>query len=58
MWDEIAIIPEHCLSVYFGFFVEIHLLESSKLELYDWYLRNYSLMIYFLRNTIQRVDGF
>ena len=29
----------------FVFFVKIHLLESYKLELYDWYFRSYSLRI-------------
>ena len=29
----------------FGFFVKIHLLESSKLNFYDLYFRSYLLMI-------------
>ena len=54
----------------FGFFVNIHLLESLKLELYDLYFRVYSKVMLFSKcgvnldtvriilDTILCVDGF
>ena len=48
-------IPTHpktiCFFPRFRFFVKIHLIESSKLNLLDLYVRNYSLMILFRGNV-------